>query len=334
MIDTAVVRRVAGRAALVALRASLLVSPRPMVWAIRREFRRGGVAQAQALRDAAPSDVTTIVDEPYDAHRAARLDVYTPAAVDAGARLPTVVWVHGGGFIGGGKDEIGGYLAMLAAGGVTVVGVDYTLAPEAHLPTPARQVVRALQHLEADADRLHVDPSAFVLAGDSAGAHIVSQVALCATNPAFADLLGVRPTVAAQQLRGVVLCCGVFDPWLLDPHSPLAPFAHALWWAYSGSRRYRDDARFTSAMALPQHVTAAFPPTFVTVGNGDLLLPQSHAMVDALQSNGVDVETLFFPDDHQPALPHEYQFDVQFDEFHIARERILRFVGRCTRTQE
>lgn len=331
MVDTALVRRFVGRGALAALKASLLVSPRPMVWAIRREFAKGGVAQAKALRERAPADVTTVIGERYDTPPAACLDVYTPAAAArAGERLPTVVWMHGGGFVGGGKDEIGGYLAVLAAGGYTVVGVDYTLAPDAHHPTPARQVMRALQHLEANADRLHVDPSAMVLAGDSAGAHIAAQVALCVTNPDYAEQLGVQPTIAAHQLRGLVLCCGVFDPGLLDPSSPLAPFAHAIWWAYSGSRRHRDDTHFTSMMALPRHVAASFPPTLVTVGNADPLLAQSQAMIDALECKGIEVETLLFAEDHEPPLPHEYQFDLSLDDAQVARDRLLRFLERRT----
>jgi acetyl esterase/lipase len=77
-----------------------------------------------------------------------------------------------------------------------------------------------------------------------------------------------------------------------------------------------------------RHVTSAFPPTFISVGNGDPLAPQSMAMADALRSVRVPVDTLFFSPDHQPALPHEYQFDLTRPEGRLALERVVAFLGR------
>ena len=73
--------------------------------------------------------MSAVVDERYDDHPDARLDVFSPhAPVEAGGRLPTLVWTHGGGWVGGGKEEIRDYLRMIAAAGFTVVGVNYALA--------------------------------------------------------------------------------------------------------------------------------------------------------------------------------------------------------------
>ena len=54
----------------------------------------------------------------------------------------------------------------LSDAGFTVVSIRYTLAPEGRYPTPTRQLLQALAYLRDNADRFHVDPDRFVLAGD------------------------------------------------------------------------------------------------------------------------------------------------------------------------
>jgi acetyl esterase/lipase len=95
-----------------------------------------------------------VINESYDDSPHARFDVYTPHG--ASSPLPTLVWTHGGAFVGGSKDEIGDYLRMIAVSGLTVVGVEYSRAPAARYPTPVRQVMAALRHLQANPDRLHI----------------------------------------------------------------------------------------------------------------------------------------------------------------------------------
>ena len=315
------------RGALAGLRATLTVSPRPTVWVIRRYFARSGRQLADSLRAGAPAGVAAILDEPYDGTPDTRLDVFCPdTAGSDGSRLPTVVWTH----VGGSKDEIRDYLRRIAAAGFTVVGVNYTLAPAGTYPTPARQVMAALRHVEANADRLHADPTRLVLAGDSAGAHITAQVATVATDAGYAQRLGVEPAISANQLRGVALCCGIFDLDLMSPDSPLRAFVRAMAWAYSGTRDYQRNHFFTSTMPATRAVTSAFPPAFITAGNADPLLAHSRALASALESKGVTVETLFYPSDHQPALGHEYQFDLSLGDGRAAVQRLIAFFGRCT----
>ena len=95
------------------------------------------------------------------------------------AALPVVVWTHGGAFVGGSKEEIGGYVQMIADRAFAVIGIRYTLAPEGRYPTPIRQLLAALAHLQGHAARLHLDPTRILLVGDSAGAQVTALV----TNP-------------------------------------------------------------------------------------------------------------------------------------------------------
>jgi acetyl esterase len=323
-------RRAVLRAGLAGLRASLLVSPRPMVWLIRRQFAESGRQLADSLRAHRPANVTMIVDDYYDGHPDARLDVSYPENIPTDTRLPTVVWTHGGAFVAGDKSETNDYFRLIAASGLTVVGINYTLAPRGRYPTPVRQLMTALQYLQANADRYHVDPGQIVLAGDSAGAHIAAQAATAITNPECARRLGVTPTIQPEQLRGVALCCGIFYLSLVSPDSPVKDFIGAVAWAYSGTRDYRSNESFMSGMDIPSQATESFPSSFVTVGNVDPLRSHSRALVSALQAHGVETDVLLFPDDHQPALGHEYQFNIDAEDAETALQRLISFVHART----
>ena len=319
------------RAKLWAIRKSLLVTPRPMALLIRAVFTQGGEGFARSLDAQAPQDVRVVVDERYGTDPDARLDVYTPAqAAERGESLPTVVWIHGGSWVGGSKEELGGYFRRIAAGGFTVAAIAYPLAPESRYPTPLRHAMSALAYLQEHADRLCVDPSRLLIAGDSAGAQITAQVATIVTNPAYGETVKVAPTIAPAQLGGVILCCGPYDLTLFREDSPLKDFITATMWAYSGTRRFREDPYFFPTMSVVNHVTVAFPPAFITVGNADALAPHSTALATALRAKGVEVETLFYPSDHLPALGHEYQFSIELEDARSALERLLAFCHNRT----
>jgi hypothetical protein len=55
------------------------------------------------------------------------------------------------------------------------------------------------------------------------------------------------------------------------------------------------------------------------------------ALAAALRDKAVEVETLFYPPEHVPALGHEYQFTIELDDARAALDRLLAFC--CRRTQ-
>jgi acetyl esterase/lipase len=61
--------------------------------------------------------VTARLDERFDTNDPdAVLDVYYPSEVaNTDRKLPTIAWVHGGGFTSGSKDGVAHYLTVLAA---------------------------------------------------------------------------------------------------------------------------------------------------------------------------------------------------------------------------
>ncbi|HET9632449.1 MAG TPA: alpha/beta hydrolase [Terrabacter sp.] len=309
-----------------ALVVTARTTPWPSALLIRAAFDRGAARTSAALEKHVPADLVEVVDEAYDISSPdGRLDVFRPSRDEP---LPTVVWVHGGAFVSGSKRDVANYLRVLAARGLTTVGVDYSIAPGARYPTPVRQVAAALAHLVDHADRLGVDPGRLVLAGDSAGAQIAAQVALLVTDSAYAAELEIDVELEPSSLRGLVLFCGAYDFTLAQGSSGLGRwFIDTAIWSYLGSRRGHDE-RTTRQGTVPLHVSPSFPATFVSAGNGDPLLPHTLGLVDVLGRHGVDHEVLLFPDEHEPRLGHEYQFDLDTREGREALDRAVAFIER------
>lgn len=296
----------------------------PAALLIRYVFDRGGRRTAARLAPRVPAEVSAVLDEPYRwGDPDARLDVFRPAG--AVTPLPTVVWVHGGGWLSGDKAHVAGYLQLLAAEGFVTVGVNYSIAPGRRYPVPVGQVADALRYLVRAADRLGVDPAHLVLAGDSAGSHVAAQVANAVTDPRYARALGLTAPVRRDQLRGLVLFCGPYDLGVAAATTGAARMImHIFAWAYSGRRTVLREQTGEELFSVARHVSGSFPPTFLSVGNADALRPHSELLAARLRALGVPVQTVFYPADHQPRLGHEYQFDLRLAE---ARDVFARMVG-------
>lgn len=107
-----------------------------------------------------------------------RLDLYRPAAPTAG-RGPAMVWIHGGGFVGGDRSAMEGYATALAQRGWTAVSIDYRLSTpgglrrRGYVPeiTDARHDAQAaIRWVRRRAASLGVDPARIFVGGYSAGA--------------------------------------------------------------------------------------------------------------------------------------------------------------------
>jgi len=303
------------------------LSPWPSTFAIRTVFDAGGRTIARKLAPHVPkTGIDAALDVQYDAtDKDARLDIFHPQGA---VPRTTIVWIHGGGHVAGKKEEIANYLRILASKGYGVVGIEYTRAPDAHYPVPVEQANRALAWLSANAPRYGLSRDRFVLAGDSAGAQIAAQVATIVTSPKYARDLSIRPALDPARLVGTVLFCGPFDAQLTVPKNGAGPswFIRSVMWAYMGRKDFWNDPRVAS-YSVARFVTKDFPPTFISVGNGDALQAHSYLMADQLRAQGVPVDVLFWPQDHQPALPHEYQFDLDTAEGREALRRTEAFLA-------
>ncbi|MBB2151337.1 alpha/beta hydrolase [Pedobacter gandavensis] len=307
------------------------VSPWPYAMLIRYAFNKEGIKVNEHLEKQVPNGLSEILDQQYiPQDKSAKLDVYYPSSLSGTSQvLPVIVWIHGGGWVAGSKDQMAGYCKILAAQGYSVVAIDYTLAPEGNYPLPLQQTQRALQYLMEHAKRFHIDTNRFILAGDSGGAHIAAQSANIIYNSQYAALMKIEPAIPRETLSGVMLYCGPYDTALVDMSGDFSAFLKTILWAYSGQKDLNTPA-FKTASVI-NYVTKDFPPTFISVGNADPLLTQSLAMARKLNGLGVLVDSLFFSADHQPPLPHEYQFNLDTEAGKLALHRSVAFLEKVSK---
>ena len=134
-----------------------------------------------------PTGITQCRNISYGCHgKWNLLDVYYPdGTTDA---LPTIISIHGGGYVYGTKEIYRRYGMDMARRGFAFVNFNYRLAPQWHFPTPLWDTNAVMQWVCKNAARYHLDPSRIILVGDSAGAQLASQYAAIAADPEYASV--------------------------------------------------------------------------------------------------------------------------------------------------
>lgn len=259
---------------------------------------RGALTVALALGRVPLVDTEPAIPATVEAHRDLvfrqvddvrdlALDLYRPKTPPASA--PLIVFVHGGSWRGGERDDYRRYLVDYAAKGYVTASVSYRLAQEAHYPAAVDDVRSALAWLAARSGRYGFDPGRVALVGGSAGAHLAMLVAYSSPLESGTSAAGDRPdgreSGPALTIRGVVNFYGPADltSEFARSHPTVQDFLGA---SYESAP---DVFRRASPIV---HVTPDDPPTLVLHGTLDEVVPieQSDRLVARLEEAGVPHE--------------------------------------------
>jgi len=104
------------------------------------------------------------------------LDLYRPSG--ASAKLPVVIFLHGGGWSAGTRTTGPDFNRFFAVDGFALASIEYRLAPAITFPSNVEDVKTAVRWLRANADRLGLDAARIGLWGTSAGGHLAAVAAL------------------------------------------------------------------------------------------------------------------------------------------------------------
>jgi acetyl esterase/lipase len=232
------------------------------------------------------SNITYSVADNYES----KLDVYMRRG-DPGVRIPTVIYIHGGGWVGGSKEAslttILPYLEM----GFSVVNVEYRLAAVSLAPAAVQDCRLAFRWVFKNAAQYGFDTTKIVITGHSAGGHLSLITGLLDPSAGFDlptnwDYAQINPRAAA-----VINWYGITDVEDLLTGSNMQKYA--VFWL--GNRKEKEEiARSVSPLT---YVRQGLPPVFTVHGDRDELVPYSHAvrLHEALAKAGVPNELLTIP---------------------------------------
>ncbi len=235
-----------------------------------------------------PEGVTVTRDIPYvtNGHERQRLDLYLP---ETGARLPVIVWIHGGAFRTGSKDQ---HVPLEYVGdGYAVASINYRLSQHATFPAQIVDAKSAVRWLRANAERYRLDPARIAAWGESAGGHLA---AMLGTSAGVAEFDQGEHRDVSSAVQAVVDHFGPTDFLQMDAHrlpggmahdAPDSPESQLV-----GGPIQQHPDRVARANPIA-YVNGNEPPFLIVHGDRDPLVPyhQSELLRAALEKAGAPV---------------------------------------------
>lgn len=223
------------------------------------------------------------IEEKHVGDYSTRIRIYYP---DDHQILPALIYIHGGGWTIFSLDTHDRLMREYAhRAKIVVIGVDYSLSPEAKYPRAIEEIVSVVQWLrKQNSTELGIDIHRMAIGGDSAGANLS-----VATNLRLRAL--GEPVLTAQLLN-----YGVYDRVRPELNSykrydgpkyrVTVDEMHFFWKNY-----VRDNQDFDDPLVCPLHANLhGLPPSFLAIAECDTLADENRAMAQALRNANVEVE--------------------------------------------
>ena len=197
----------------------------------------------------------------------AKLDVYRRRNVSQ--PQPTLIYVHGGGWTGGTKEQSSLAFLPFLQMGWNVVNVEYRLARVSLAPAAVEDCLCALRWVYRNAKQYDFDTSRLVVSGDSAGAHLALTTGMLPESAGFD-----RQCPGTEQLKvaAIVNWYGITDVADLLDGPNMKTYA-VTWLAAMPNRD--DMAKRVSPLT---YMRPGLPPVITIHGDADPTVPYTHAL--------------------------------------------------------
>ena len=244
----------------------------------------------QPNRRALPESVTVQRDLAYvpGGHERQKLDLYLPKQSDK--PLPIIVWVHGGGWQAGSKEN--NPLLAYAGKGYAVASINYRLSQHAVFPAQIEDCKTAIRWLRAHAKTYNLDPHKIGVAGSSAGGHLVALLGTAGDVKALEGQAGNLDQ--PSQVQCVVDLYGPTDfSTMGGSHSePNSPESRLI-----GGPVTENKDKVQRASPLT-YISKNCPPFLILHGDKDKVVAyaQSVVFLEALKKAGIDASLITVKD--------------------------------------
>lgn len=218
-----------------------------------------------------------------------RLRRYRPAGSAPETALPTLLYLHGGGWLFGDLDSHDGTCRLLCnAAQCQILSVDYRLCPEHRFPTAVEDAAASLRYLHANAESLGADPARLMVGGDSAGGNLAAVLALMARD-------GDLPALIHQMLVYPATDLTMAQPAYQRATQNLPLTAATMAWFIGHYLNGADASDWRASPLRAASLTGVAPATVLSAWY-DPLCDDATAYAARLAQDGVRVTALHFAD--------------------------------------
>lgn len=205
----------------------------------------------------------------------------------SGAPQPVLLYMHGGGWVGGQKESMFAHFIPWLEMGYSVVNVEYRMGQVALAPGAVEDCRCALRWLIANADTYNLDPQRIVVSGHSAGGHLSLTTGLLPASAGLDKRCPVRVTRADSSepempVAAVVNWYGITDV------NDLIEGKNAKTYAVQWLGSLPDKEAVAKRVSPMTYVRAGLPPVLTIHGDADPIVPyqQGVDLHEALKARG------------------------------------------------
>lgn len=213
-----------------------------------------------------------------------QLRIYKPKSINEA--MPVLVWMHGGGYIVGNpnQDDVS-CIQYVREAGITVVSVDYRLAPKHPFPAGLEDCYSALKWIISNAQQLGIDNKRIAVGGGSAGAGLAASLAQFAHDQNEIKII-FQLLVYPMLDDRTVLRTEIDDSNNITWNQKSNQFG---WESYLGKKCGAEDMPEYSVPARRKNLSG-LPTTWIGVGTLDIFYDEDMAYSQRLKQAGVQCE--------------------------------------------
>ena len=256
------------------------------------------------------------------------LNVYRPSG--AAVSLPTVIDIHGGGWMYGDRELNRPYCMALAAQGYAVMGMSYRLLPHVDLKGQVQDIFASLHWLERHGAEYGFDLSRILLTGDSAGGHLAGLTACIQQSHTLQSLYGVEPL--ERDITALAIAHGVCDLYHFAFWNP--PLDRAVTREYQRlffGPRWKHSPLYGHASFEDTALGLKLPPILVIASEADRYYRQSQRLISYLEQGPWKHEVIRWTRAQGEHLTHVFEVSHwDWTESQETNRRMLDFFDRAS----
>jgi acetyl esterase/lipase len=251
---------------------------------------RANEAPQRAGEQNVPEGTRILRDLAYvpDGHERQKLDIYLPEQNNSDGPLPLIVWIHGGAWLSGNKENCPS--ARFLRHGYAAASINYRLSQHAIFPAQIEDCKAAIRYLRANAEKYNIDPNRIGVWGASAGGHLVTLLGTSGDVKEFDKGPNLHVSSRVQAV------CDFFGPTDL---TKMSAFESSMNHDAADSPESKlvggpvQENKEACKRANPiTYVSKDDPPFLICHGDKDMLVPHNQSVLlnDALKNAGVNVK--------------------------------------------